>query len=91
VVAQNVQFTTRSLTAAAGQPVQLTFDNKDAGVLHDVAFYTNSSATTLIYQTDMTTGPAVKTFDFTAPTAPGNYFFRCNVHPDTMTGSFVVR
>lgn len=91
VVAQNVQFTTRSLTAAAGQPVQLTFDNKDAGVLHDVAFYTNSSATTLIYKTEITTGPVVKTFNFTAPAAPGNYFFRCDVHPDTMTGSFVVR
>jgi plastocyanin len=91
LVAQNIQFTTRTLTATAGQPVQLTFDNRDAGVLHDVSFSTNPSATTSIYKTDLLTGPAVKTFNFTAPTAPGNYYFRCDVHPDTMTGSFVVR
>lgn len=91
IVAQNVLFTTRSLTATAGQPVQLTFDNKDAGVLHNVAFYTNASATSVIYKSEITTGPNVSTFNFTAPASPGNYFFRCDVHPDTMTGSFVVR
>lgn len=91
VVAQNNLFTTRSLSAAAGKPVQLTFDNKDAGVLHNVAFYTNASATTTIYKSPLTTGPNVSTFNFDAPTAPGSYFFHCDVHPDTMTGSFVVR
>ena len=28
---------------------------------------------------------------FDAPERPGNYFFRCDVHPDTMTGTFRVQ
>jgi len=36
------------------------------------------------------TGPRQVEYGFVAPTAPGNYFFRCDVHPDQMTGTFVV-
>lgn len=89
LVARNLQFQPRSLTATANQPVQLQFDNQDSGVPHNVAFFTNSSKTTAIYKTPLETGPKVETFTFTAP-GPGTYFFVCEVHPD-MTGSFVVR
>jgi plastocyanin len=91
LVAKNTQFNPRTLTATAGQPVQLQFDNQDAGVPHNVAFFTNSSKTTAIYKSPLETGPKVDTLTFTAPTAPGNYFFVCEVHPDQMTGTFTVK
>lgn len=37
------------------------------------------------------TGPATTTYTFTAPSTPGTYFFRCDVHPTVMTGQFIVQ
>ncbi len=91
LTAENVLYDKSSLTAAAGQPVSLTFDNKDAGVLHNFSVYTDSSAKTAIFKGDLTTGPEVTTYTFDAPSTPGTYYFHCDVHPDTMTGQFVVQ
>ena len=89
--AQNIAFTPRALTATAGQPVQLQFDNADAGVIHNIAFFTSAAKSTLIYRGPLEAGAKVTTLSFTAPTAPGSYFFVCEAHPDTMTGTFTVR
>jgi plastocyanin len=88
--ALNLLFDKRALTAAAAAPVNIQFDNADAGVLHNFALYNNSSAAQKIFVGDLTTGPVVTNYKFTAPAA-GSYFFRCDVHPDTMTGTFTVR
>ena len=56
-----------------------------------VSFYTNRSASTKIYVGATTTGIASTNDSFKAPSSPGNYFFRCDAHPDQMTGSFVVK
>ena len=91
LAAKNTAFSPRTLTAAAGQPVQLQFDNQDAGVIHNVAFTTNSSKTTVIYKSPPEAGAKIATFTFTAPSAPGSYYFYCEAHPDQMTGTFTVR
>jgi hypothetical protein len=88
--AQNILFDKTSLTAAANQPVTIQFDNADAGVLHNFALYVNASATQKIFGGELTTGPAIINYKFSAPAA-GSYFFRCDVHPDTMKGSFAAR
>jgi N-methylhydantoinase B len=31
-----------------------------------------------------------RVYRFTAPSVPGTYFFRCDFHPVTMSGTFVV-
>jgi plastocyanin len=36
------------------------------------------------------TGPKTITYTFTVPSQPGNYFFRCDIHPEVMTDTFVV-
>jgi plastocyanin len=91
IEAKNIQFDKRTITANAGSQVNITFINNDAGVLHNVAFYTNRSASTKIFASETTTGVSTHNFSFDAPAAPGSYFFRCDVHPDTMTGTFSVR
>ncbi len=91
ISAQNLQFDTHSITVSAGQPVTVNFDNKDAGVTHNFAVYTNKSASSKIFDGGLDQGPKTLTYNFTAPSTPGTYYFRCDVHPDTMNGEFIVQ
>ena len=90
LVAHNIAFNMSTITVPAGASVTVNFDNQDSGIPHNFAVYTNSSATTEIFRGQIITGPATTTYHFTAPSTPGTYFFRCDVHPTSMTGSFVV-
>jgi plastocyanin len=92
IVAKNLQFSPRSITASAGQPLTVTLDNQDAGVLHNIAFFTNRSASvplTSDSKVEIFAGVAQKTFTFTPPRA-GTFYFHCDVHPD-MNGSLIVK
>jgi plastocyanin len=91
LVAENTSYDLKSITASAGVQVTITLDNKDAGVLHNVAFYTDRTASSPIHVGELLTGPATEDVVFTAPSTPGTYFFRCDVHPDQMNGSFIVQ
>ncbi len=90
LTAKDIAFDTSTLSAPAGSTVALTFVNNDAGVPHNFALYTDSTAATSIFRGANISGPATTTYTFTAPATPGSYFFRCDPHPETMTGSFVV-
>ena len=61
-------------------------------MIHNFAVYKNSKALSAdkIFVGDLFAGPATKTLTFTAPGA-GSYYFRCDVHPDTMNGTFSVK
>ncbi len=90
LTAGNLAFNTAMITVPAGSTVVMTFTNNDAGMPHNFALYTDSTATTKIFAGDQVTGVKTITYTFTAPPVPGNYFFRCDVHPELMTGTFVV-
>ena len=89
VMAEGFSFSTETITVPAGAEVTITFDNRDDGTPHNVSVYTDASATEAIFIGDIVTGPAGITYTFTAPETPGNYFFRCDVHP-SMHGAFIV-
>ncbi len=90
LTAKNIAFDRSTLSAPAGSTVALTFVNDDAGVPHNFALYTDATAATPIFQGAIITGPSTTTYTFAAPGTPGAYFFRCDPHPATMTGSFIV-
>ncbi len=91
LVAQNVKFNLSTITVPAGAAVTINFNNKDSGVIHNFSLYANSSAAPpALFQGQNITGPATTVYTFTAPTTPGTYFFRCDIHPTIMTGTFVV-
>ena len=91
ITARNLAFDRRTITASPGADMTVVLDNQDSGVLHNIAFYTNRSAGTKIYVGELTAGPGKLTEKFKAPASAGNYFFRCDAHPDQMTGTFVVK
>jgi plastocyanin len=90
LVAQNIAFNTSTITVPACSKVTVNFDNKDSGIPHNFAVYTNSEATTPIFKGEIITGPKTITYTFTAPCTPGDYYFRCDVHPTIMYGTFKV-
>lgn len=89
VSAMNIQFSTDCLAAPAGQAFTITFENNDAGTMHNVAIYTDESAQTPLFQGEIFEGVDSMTYEVPALDA-GTFFFRCDVHPTIMTGTFVV-
>ncbi len=73
----------------AGEEVKIRFVNNDAGVPHNISFYESSAATEVIYEGELFPGVETREITFTAP-EPGRYFFKCDVHPTTMTGELIV-
>ncbi|HEX5937847.1 MAG TPA: cupredoxin domain-containing protein [Actinomycetota bacterium] len=89
IVAQGTAFDTNCLVAPAAEPFTITFDNQDQGLPHNVAIYTDSSAADSLFVGETFPGVAEREYEV-EPQDAGDYFFRCDVHPDQMTGTFVV-
>ncbi len=90
LTARQMAFDASTITVPPGAYITLHFTNSDSGIPHNVAVYDSAAAQTVIFQGAIVTGPAVVDYAFFGPSAPGAYFFRCDVHPALMTGAFVV-
>jgi plastocyanin len=91
VTAKGLAFHPTQVTVPGGGQVTIHFDNQDAGTTHDIAVFNGSDANApVLFKGELVTGPATKDYTFTAP-PPGSYFFHCEVHPQQMTGTLVVR
>jgi plastocyanin len=90
LTAQNLAFDQSTITVAAGSAVTINFSNKDSGIPHNFALYTDSSASKSIFVGNTATGVTTTTYTFSAP-AKGTYYFRCDFHPTQMSGSFIVQ
>ena len=87
VTAQNIAFTTTTVTAPAGAAFTLSFDNEDAGIPHDVQI--KDASGTEVFKTDVFPGVAKR--DYTVPALKaGSYPFACTVHPN-MTGTLTAQ
>jgi mono/diheme cytochrome c family protein/plastocyanin len=83
IAAAGVAFTTPSVTAPAGTPFVIAFDNQDAGIPHNVDIKDASGAE--VFKGDVF--PGVEKRDYQVPAlAAGTYQFTCTVHPN-MTGT----
>lgn len=90
VTAHHIHFSASCLAAHAGKPFTITFRNQDSGVPHNVAIYSNSSAAKVLFRGQIVTGSSTVTYHVPALPA-GTYYFRCDVHPTAMHGTFVVK
>jgi plastocyanin len=88
VVAQGTAFDTSTIELQPSTPTTITFENRDAGVQHNIAIYTDETQSEELFNGEIVTGPA--TIDYAVPAIdPGSYYFLCIVHP-TMNGSVEV-
>jgi len=90
LVASNLAFDVSEITVPAGAQVTIAFDNQDEGIPHNFSLYTDASAAVPVFQGEIIVGVQTIDYQFTAPDEPGTYFFRCDAHPTTMTGQFIV-
>ena len=87
IAAKDTRFNPSQLGVQNGGTVTITFDNQDAGVAHDLIVY--SPAGGIAGQSPVIVGASQATFIFT-PSGAGNYFFKCSLHPQYMTGTIAV-
>ena len=86
--ARSVRYNKVTITVPAGALVTMTFLNDDI-VTHNFAVYETAAAANIIFRGEIIR-PGTIDYRFNAPSQPGTYFFRCDVHPTFMTGDFVV-
>ena len=80
-------FSTNVLSVEQQTPIDLEFDNQDGGVGHNVQIFNGSDASGApVFTGAIVTGPT-KTVYHVPALAGGEYFFHCEVHPATMTGT----
>ena len=91
LTAQNDAFSTANITVNAGSAVTINFTNGDSGEPHNLSVYTNSSANDIIFKGKTILGPGSISYTFAAPVTPGTYYFRDDLRPGAMHGSFVVK
>jgi plastocyanin len=89
ISAKNIKFSKSCLAAPAGKAFTITFDNMDSGVPHNIDIFTNKSATKSLFKGATITGSKTTTYKVPALKA-GTYYFRCDIHPTQMFGTFVV-
>ena len=82
ITAQGIKFVEATVTAPAGAPFTIHFDNKDPSTPHNVEILDASNAQ--VFRGQIVNGPATVDYQVPALTA-GTYKFMCTVHP-TMTG-----
>jgi plastocyanin len=80
-------FSTDALEVEANKPIDLEFDNEDPSVGHNVQIFDGPDASVAsLFQGEVITGPAKTTYHV-PPLSEGEFFFHCEVHPTTMTGT----
>jgi signal transduction histidine kinase/plastocyanin len=87
LVAKDEKFLTTRLTLAGSGEVRFRFANRD-NEGHNVAIYRTQAAMDPLFVGAVINDSTVN-YEFKLP-QPGVYFFRCDPHPETMTGIVVV-
>jgi plastocyanin len=88
LAATELAFSTAHLSAPAGENFTLAFDNRAAGVSHNVEILTSGGQ--VLFSGDLVSGPQRVTYQV-PDLKTGTYRFICSVHPQQMTGTLVAR
>ncbi len=85
-------FNVDEIVLPANTEVTMVADNQDTGIPHNWAAYTDATGSELLQgsRSAICGAPCVESVTFTTP-PPGEYFFRCDVHPLTMVGTLIVQ
>ena len=89
ISALNIKYEQTALTAPANTPFQVSFENKDAGVPHNVSLHLGDTNGAELFKGEIFNGVATRVYDVPV-LAAGSYAFVCSVHP-TMIGTLTVQ
>lgn len=89
VVGRDLRFDVNTLSIPAGTPFAIVFDNRDEAVPHNLALYRSGPpAADRVAMSPIAPGPTTQRLEV-GSLAAGRYFYQCDVHPTTMTGTLV--
>ena len=88
VVVQGNAFDKTCVAVAANRAFTISFENKDT-TAHGFTIAESETATTNLFQQAPVRGPQTVAMNVGA-LRPGTFFFKCQVHPNQMKGTFVV-
>lgn len=80
-------FDKTELVVPAGERFTICFENGDTGVQHNFAAYEEQGGDVL-GRTGIESAPATQTLEL-GPLDAGEYWYQCDVHPTTMTGTLI--
>jgi plastocyanin len=86
IVGEDTAFDVTSLDAQVGEPLTITFDNRDEGIQHNLHVEGTADGDAM---TEITEGPVTQTLEVTFDEA-GDFEYRCDVHPQQMQGTITV-
>jgi len=84
-----LKFDRTTLEIPANVDVTIHFINEDTGVPHNFAAYKTEAAQEAMGVGEICTAPCDNSITINAP--PGEYFFRCDLHPVQMRGKLIAR
>jgi plastocyanin len=87
LVAEDLAFDRDSLEIPAGGVIAITLENRDPGILHNVAIYRDAGGDP-VFRGETFTGIETRT-NLAGPLTPGTFRFVCDAHP-TMSGTLTV-
>ena len=85
-----LKFDRKDLSVLSGKKNVVLFVNKDTNIPHNFAVYQDASAKDVVARGAICNAPCENTIEVPA-LPPGRYFFKCDLHPQTMTGTLVVK
>jgi plastocyanin len=88
IVGVSSTFDEKEIEAPAGL-ITIIFDNQDSGIVHNVRFFDGDDADAdVVGETELESGPIEQTLVMELDA--GSYYFQCDAHPTTMTGTLTV-
>ena len=89
ISAVGIKYEQATVTAPAGTPFQVAFENKDAGVGHNVTLHLGGATGAELFKGQIFNGIETRTYNVPALDA-GTYAYVCTVHP-TMVGTLTAQ
>ncbi|MEW5992250.1 MAG: cupredoxin domain-containing protein [Chloroflexota bacterium] len=80
IVSEQIKFDLAEFSVPANTPFRIVFENRDAGVPHNVAIYERQAGGPELFKGEIFNGVETRTYE--VPGLPaGNHYFQCDVHP----------
>ncbi|MCA1840249.1 MAG: cupredoxin domain-containing protein [Actinomycetota bacterium] len=89
VSAKDTSFDKKCLAAPADAAFTIALDNKD-GFPHNISIYKSKGGADVYKGQPFAEASKTTTYSVPATTA-GTYYFQCDIHPDQMNGTFIVK